>query len=300
MPRSSTPCTTRRERTRCGRSAGAVTPRRQDPARPAGCIRMHKPVRKRALRQSHLTTPSVRRSVKVLNATAGWDRCRRPRAVIPRDTLATQNVSSLPTQSSGRSFVQKPSRGHFTSRTHPRRAGWNATIAGRYIDRKPSGGPPESSRHFSINSSEPFLPGNWKSPALGADCLRNNIFRRTPGTRESPANSLTSVGFRREFPVLKCFRRQLTNCSCTGLVCSNDRRQSWQRGPRSPMQRRGRWCRRRRRPVIFRKNSDPWRSLSTVPRDALVLASTDCRGSPKTASSGRFRGLLQNPSRCPG
>ena len=196
MPRSSTPCTTRRERTRCARSAGTVTPRRQDPARPARCIRMHKPVRKRALRQSHLTTPSVRRSVKVLNATAGWDRCRRPRAVIPRDTLATQNVSSLPTQSSGRSFVQKPSRGHFTSRTHPRRAGWNATIAGRYIDRKPSGGPPESSRHFSINSSEPFLPGNWKSPALGADCLRNNIFRRTPGTRESPANSLTSVGFR--------------------------------------------------------------------------------------------------------
>jgi hypothetical protein len=157
MPRSSTPCTTRRERTRCGRSAGAVTPRRQDPARPAGCIRMHKPVRKRALRQSHLTTPSVRRSVKVLNATAGWDRCRRPRAVIPRDTLATQNVSSLPTQSSGRSFVQKPSRGHFTSGTHPRRAGWNATIAGRYIDRKPSGGPPESSRHFAINSSEPFF-----------------------------------------------------------------------------------------------------------------------------------------------
>ena len=110
MPRSSTPCTTRRERTRCGRSAGAVTRLRQDPARPAGCIRMHKPVRKRALRQSHLTTPSVRRSVKVLNATAGWDRCRRPRAVIPRDTLATQNVSSLPTQSSGRSFVKKPSR----------------------------------------------------------------------------------------------------------------------------------------------------------------------------------------------
>jgi hypothetical protein len=125
--------------------------------------------------------------------------------------------------------------GYFTSRTHPRRAGWNATIAGRYIDRRPSGGPPESSRHFSINSSEPFLPGNWKSPALGADCLRNNIFRRTPDTRESPANSLTSVDFRREFPVLKCFRRQLTNCSCTGLVCSNDRRQSWQRGPRSPM-----------------------------------------------------------------
>ena len=105
---------------------------------------MHKPVRKRALRQSHLTTPSVRRSVKVLNATAGWDRCRRPRAVIPRDTLATQNVSSLPTQSSGRSFVPKASRGHFTSRTHPRRAGWNATIAGRNIDRRPSGGHPEA------------------------------------------------------------------------------------------------------------------------------------------------------------
>lgn len=140
-----------------------------------------------------------------------------------------------------------------------------------------------------------FLPDNWKSPALGADCLRNNIFRRAPGRRVSPANSLTSVDVRREFPVLKCFRRQLTNCSCTGLVCSNDRRQSWQRGLRSPMERRGRWCRRRRRSVIFRKNSDPWRSLSTVPRDALVLASTDCRGSPKTASSGRFRGLLQNP-----
>src|SRR5664279_3330638 len=58
-----------------------------------------------------------------------------------------------------RSILRKEAEpGYFTSRIHPRRAGWNATIAGRYIDRRPSGGPPESSRHFSINSSEPFLP----------------------------------------------------------------------------------------------------------------------------------------------
>ena len=44
-----------------------------------------------AVRHSQLTSPSVERSVKELNATAGWDWCRRPRAVTPRDLLATQS-----------------------------------------------------------------------------------------------------------------------------------------------------------------------------------------------------------------
>jgi hypothetical protein len=40
-----------------------------------------------------LTSPSLGRSVKVLDTTAVWDRCLRRRTVAPRDTLAAQNHS---------------------------------------------------------------------------------------------------------------------------------------------------------------------------------------------------------------
>ena len=79
--------------------------------------------RKRALRQSHLTTPSVRRSVKVLNATAGWDRCRRPRAVIPRDTLATQK-RLFPAHPVIRSILRTEAEPGPLHLTYPSTASW--------------------------------------------------------------------------------------------------------------------------------------------------------------------------------
>jgi hypothetical protein len=86
------------------------------------------PVPTGIVRQSHLTSRSVGRSVKVLNPTAVWDRCRRRLAVASRDVLATQNLLT-PTASPGRSFAPWSCPGCSSSRTRPRRAGWVATPA---------------------------------------------------------------------------------------------------------------------------------------------------------------------------
>jgi len=104
-----------------------------------------------ALPQSYLTSPSVGRSVKLLNATAGWDRYRRPRAVTSRDLLATHTllVPEPVTRSihcaamgAGPLHLAYPSDGEPDGMrstpvdNRPRRR------------RRPTGGPPELSRHF--------------------------------------------------------------------------------------------------------------------------------------------------------